>query len=160
MEAKRRLGRVVGKLNHHPQLAESVLMMMGPGRWGSNNIELGVNVTYADISNTSALVEVARERGGQTPEVSFGTHFFQDLVEDGILYVPVYPDRSESRFNSEFFQEGPDTLEDLLPEAADVAGSLRVIDVRRCAGTTACLVTDPAQHRAVCYLETQQPRLP
>jgi len=96
LEAKRRLGRVVGKLNHHPRLADSVMLMMGPGRWGSSNIDLGVNVTYADISNTSALVEVARERGGQTPEVSFGTHFFQDLVEDGILYVPVYPDRAES----------------------------------------------------------------
>jgi len=65
---------------------------MGPGRWGSTNIELGVNTGYADIDNASVLVEVAREKAGQRPEVSYGTHFFQDLIESNILYLPVYPD--------------------------------------------------------------------
>jgi hypothetical protein len=32
--------------------------MMGPGRWGSSSIELGVNVSYADINNTAVLVEM------------------------------------------------------------------------------------------------------
>ena len=45
------------------------------------NIDLGVNVTYADIDSTAVLVELAREEAGHVPEVSYGTHFFQDLVE-------------------------------------------------------------------------------
>jgi pyruvate,water dikinase len=71
-------------------------ILMGPGRWGSNNIDLGVNITYSDIDNTAVLVEIAREGGGHTPEVSHGTHFFQDLVEGHIIYIPVYPDTPES----------------------------------------------------------------
>jgi len=50
--------------------------MMGPGRWGSSNIDLGVNVSYADIDNTAVLVEIAHEDSGNIPEVSYGTHFF------------------------------------------------------------------------------------
>ena len=69
------------------------ILMMGPGRWGSSNIDLGVNVTYADIDNTAVLVEMAREEAGQVPEVSYGTHFFLDLVEAQIIYLPVYPER-------------------------------------------------------------------
>ncbi|MEJ5296852.1 MAG: PEP/pyruvate-binding domain-containing protein [Armatimonadota bacterium] len=156
LDLKRQVGRVVGRLNRHPALDGARLMLMGPGRWGSSNIELGVNVTYADINNAAVLVEVARSRGGHTPEVSYGTHFFQDLVEDGILYVPLYPDRPECRFAAEFFLEGPNALENLLPEWAVLHSAVRLIDVRGVAGTTAALVVDAAERRAVCYLEEAQ----
>ncbi len=153
LELKRQVGRLVGRLNRHPALSGERLMLMGPGRWGSSNIELGVNVTYADINNAAVLVEIARSRGGHTPEVSYGTHFFQDLVEDGILYVPLYPDLPDSRFAAEFFLQGENALERLLPEWALLAGEVRVIDVRSVSGTTAALVVDASERRAVCYLE-------
>jgi pyruvate, water dikinase len=44
--------------------------MVGPGRWGSANPELGVPVTYADICNSHALVEVAVAQEGIVPEPS------------------------------------------------------------------------------------------
>ena len=66
---------------------------MGPGRWGSRgDIKLGVRVTYSDINNAAMIIEVARKKGNYVPDVSFGTHFFQDLVESGIRYLPLYPD--------------------------------------------------------------------
>ena len=66
---------------------------MGPGRWGSRgDIKLGVSVTYADINNTAMLIEIARRTGNYVPDLSFGTHFFQDLVEAQIRYLPLYPD--------------------------------------------------------------------
>ena len=69
---------------------------MGPGRWGSRgDIRLGVPVTYADISNAAVLIEIARQKGGYVPDLSFGTHFFQDLVESNIRYLPLYPDDPE-----------------------------------------------------------------
>ena len=85
MDIKESLGRIVGHLNARLCIAEDNMLMMGPGRWGSSNIDLGVNVSYADIDNAAVLVELAREEAGHVPEVSYGTHFFQDLVEEDIF---------------------------------------------------------------------------
>jgi pyruvate,water dikinase len=148
-----RLGRLIGQINHHPRLRSSKVMMMGPGRWGSSNPALGVHVTYADIDNTAVLVEIAREERGYLPEVSFGTHFFQDLVEDQIIYLPLYPDDPAASYHAEFFSDAPNILTKLLPEAADDAFVVKVIDVAAASGgLQAHVVADPAAHEAVCYL--------
>lgn len=153
-EGQHALGRLVSRLNAHPRLQEGAVMMMGPGRWGSSNVALGVHVTYADIDATDVLVEVAREEAGQLPEVSYGTHFFQDLVEDDVIYVPVYPDNPASRYAEEFFCGAPSILEELLPAAAAYGEVLRVIDVARATGgMLAHVAADPTARRALCYLE-------
>jgi len=154
VDARRTLGRLVGRLNNRLENSRYKLMMMGPGRWGSNNIDLGINVGYADIDNTSVLVEIAREKAGHTPEVSYGTHFFQDLVESNILYLPVYPDEPDAEFNTAFFSGAPNVLRDLLPEYADFEHIIRVIDVSQVAeGTAVKVVADPQTRKAVCFLE-------
>ena len=85
------VGRAIGRLNSI--LTKRKFILMGPGRWGSRgDIKLGVNVTYSDINNTAALIEVAQKQGDYIPDLSFGTHFFQDLVESSIRYLPIYPD--------------------------------------------------------------------
>jgi hypothetical protein len=145
---------VIGKLNNHLRHKGHKVMMMGPGRWGSNNIELGVNVGYADIDGTAVLVEVAREEAGHTPEVSYGTHFFQDLVESDILYLPVYPDEDASDFNSAFFSRSPNALQDLLPELGDFEDIVHVIDVPMVTGgALAKVVADSQTRNAVCFLD-------
>ena len=103
---------------------------MGPGRWGSRgDIKLGVNVTYADINNTAMLLEVARLKGQSTPDLSFGTHFFQDLVEARIRYLPLYPDEPGNVFNEEFLLGSESVFASLVPEFAHLADTIRVIDV-------------------------------
>jgi hypothetical protein len=62
---KMRIATVVNLLNRH--FAKKRYALMGPGRWGSNDINLGVRVTYADINNTNLLVEIAFAKGGYTP---------------------------------------------------------------------------------------------
>ena len=152
-ETKKVLGRLVGKINQHPSVIEGKSIMMGPGRWGSSNIDLGVNVGYADIDNTSVLVEVAREEAGQLPEVSYGTHFFQDLVEGHIIYLPVYPDDPRTEFNRPFFDLSPDVLTDLLPDALEFENLVRVIDIPAVAGgARANVIADPRARKAVCFL--------
>ncbi len=126
-EEKVKVGQIVGRLNH--RLASKRFILIGPGRWGSNNIKLGVKVQYADIHRTLALLEMARSRGGYTPEVSFGTHFFQDLVEAGIYYVPLYPDLEENSFNEEFLRGAPNILTALLPEDAEYHNTIHVLHV-------------------------------
>lgn len=100
------VGRAVGQLNK--SLPKRQFILIGPGRWGSRgDIKLGVPVTYSDINNTAMLIEVARQRGNYVPDLSFGTHFFQDLVEAGIRYLPLYPDDDkilQRRFPEPFLQ--------------------------------------------------------
>jgi len=121
------VGRVISQLNK--LLPKRQFILMGPGRWGSRgDIRLGVSVTYSDINNTSLLVEVARRTGQYRPELSFGTHFFQDLVEASIRYLPLYPDE-DSELNEGFLLQAPNLLGSLLPEMERFADVVRVVDV-------------------------------
>jgi hypothetical protein len=151
---KRSLGRMVGRINELPAIEKGKVIMVGPGRWGSSNMDLGVNVGYADIDHASVLVELAREEAGHIPEVSYGTHFFQDLVEQQIIYLPVYPDDTEAGFNADFFEQSPNALPELLPDARHYEHVIKVIDVPAvAAGAHACVIADPESRRAVCFLE-------
>jgi predicted nucleotidyltransferase len=126
------VGRVVGRLNK--LLPKRRFILMGPGRWGSRgDIKLGVSVTYSDINNTSMLVEIARRRGDYRPDLSFGTHFFQDLVEASIRYLPLYPD-DDSRLNERFLLSAPNLLSSMVEEFASLEHTVRVIDVPAATG--------------------------
>ena len=154
IESKKSLGRLVGQINRHPAIQDNKILMMGPGRWGSGNIDLGVNVTYADIDNAAVLVEVALEEAGHVPEVSYGTHFFQDLVEGQIIYLPVFPDDAATEFQREFFETAPNVLLELLPHAGEYESVLRLIDVpKTTGGLFAQVVADPQRRQAVCFLD-------
>jgi pyruvate,water dikinase len=127
------VGRAVGKLNK--LLPKRQFILMGPGRWGSRgDIKLGVSVSYSDISNTAALIEIARKKGNYMPDLSFGTHFFQDLVEGQIRYVPLYPDDEGIVFNETFLLGAPNLLSDVLPDFASLTDVVRLIDLPRATG--------------------------
>lgn len=127
-KAMRDVGHAVGRLNK--LLPKRQFILMGPGRWGSRgDIRLGVPVTYSDINNTAVLIEIARHRGNYLPELSFGTHFFQDLVEASIRYLPLYPDDPAIAFNKSFLSRSRNVLKALLPEFGHLECTLRVIDV-------------------------------
>lgn len=122
------VGKAIGRLNKI--LPKRQFILMGPGRWGSRgDIKLGVNVTYSEINNTSMLIEIARKKKEYVPELSFGTHFFQDLVESNILYLPLYPDDSEVLFKESFLLNSKNILTDLFPDLDKLSSVIRVIDV-------------------------------
>lgn len=109
------IGRAVSTLNK--LLPKRQFILMGPGRWGSRgDIKLGVKVKYSDINNTAALIEIARKKGNYTPDLSFGTHFFQDLVEAKIKYLPLYPDDEGIIFNENFLKFGNNIFSELCPQ--------------------------------------------
>ncbi|MGE5479790.1 MAG: PEP/pyruvate-binding domain-containing protein [Chloroflexota bacterium] len=127
------IGAAVGKLNK--LLPPKTFILMGPGRWGSrDDIRLGVKVTYSDINNTAALIEIGKTTNGYAPDLSFGTHFFQDLVESNIRYLPLYPDELGNIFNHEYFKSSPNTLLRYLPEYGAIVDTLKVINVRETTG--------------------------
>ena len=130
VEEMKSVGKAVGRLN--ALLPKRQFILMGPGRWGSRgDIKLGVPVTYSEINNTALLVEIARRKGNYMPDLSFGTHFFQDLVEASIRYLPLYPDEPGMLFNEEFLLGSTNVLDRLVPEYAGLRHVIRVIDVPR-----------------------------
>jgi hypothetical protein len=153
LSAQRRLqvGRVIGRLNE--RLNDDLFVLMGPGRWGTSDIQLGVQVGYADIYNSRALIEIAYSDGSATPEMAYGTHFFQDLVEARIFPLALFPDEPGVVFNWDFFEHAPNALPDLLPDDADMTDVITVIDVP--AATGGCLleiVMDAERDEALGYL--------
>jgi hypothetical protein len=122
------VGRAIGELNKI--LPKRQFILMGPGRWGSRgDIRLGVSVTYSDINNTAMLIEVARKQKDYIPEPSFGTHFFQDLVEASIYYLPLYPEDAGIIFNEDFLTSQTNILAGILPAFASLAEVIQVIDI-------------------------------
>lgn len=122
------VGHAIGKLNKI--LPSKKFILMGPGRWGSrDDIRLGVKVSYSDINNTSMLIEIARKKGKYVPDLSFGTHFFQDLVESSIRYLPLYPDDNGTVFNDVFFTKNKNILMDVVPDYGFLEHTIKVIDI-------------------------------
>lgn len=125
--ARAEVGRAVGRLNG--VLAKQAFICVGPGRWGTRNPDLGVFIGYADIYNTCALIELAGKGVGLAPEPSFGTHFFQDLVEANIFPLAIYLDDEQVKFNRNFFYKTPNQLSDHISIEGPVKSSLRLIEV-------------------------------
>jgi hypothetical protein len=145
------LARLIGRLNS--RLEDETFILMGPGRWGTSNIDLGLKVTYADIYNSSALIEIAQSGDEDTIEVSYGTHFFQDLVESEIYPLPLYLNSPDTVFNRAFFEETPNALDELLSDDAQFADYVKVIDVPAVTGGRQLdLAMDSTEDEAMAYL--------
>ncbi|MGD8603540.1 MAG: PEP/pyruvate-binding domain-containing protein, partial [Anaerolineales bacterium] len=146
---KLEIARLIGRLNN--ALSEHRFILIGPGRWGSRNSDLGIPVTYADIYNAKALIEVTDDTVATEP--SYGTHFFQDLVEANIypLALPLNDEKVE--FNHAFFG-AENHLLDLLPKETDMESVVHVIDVPVASnGALMEIVMDGEAGTAIAYLK-------
>ncbi len=75
----------VGRLNSQLAGSRSPYLLIGPGRWGTQDRWLGVPVRWSQISGVAVLVETALEDFNVEP--SQGTHFFHNIVSRGIGYI-------------------------------------------------------------------------
>jgi hypothetical protein len=149
--AKKELGRAIGRLNK--RLEDEKFILVGPGRWGSVNLDLGVRVTYGDIYNTKVLIEMAVAVDGQKVEFSYGTHFFQDLVESGIYSLALQLGNGAAQFNRDFFLNAPNSLADLSPVDSDLSPYLHVIDLASVTHNRRMkIVMDGSVDKAIGYL--------
>ncbi len=155
---RNQLGRIVSKLN--AKLPPKSFICVGPGRWGTTNTDLGVYVLYADVCNSGALVELSGQGVGIAPEPSFGTHFFQDLMEAQIYPIAVSFDEADAFFNRKFFYETPNRLSQWLsPDeiqldecARECLRLIEVVDFRP--EHHIDLVMDDEKGQAVAFLST------
>jgi hypothetical protein len=149
---KLEIARVIGRLNQ--ALSGETFILIGPGRWGSSDVDLGVKVTYMDIYNAKVLVEISNRGGGMGAEPSYGTHFFQDLVEAGIYPLPIIMGNKGARLNTDFLNGAPNQLATLLPNDAEYTPYVQVLEVPSvAAGRTMEIVMNDEQERAAGYLK-------
>lgn len=119
----------VGKINRYYRGSGKKLLLMTPGRIGTSSPELGVPVTFGDISGFSAVCEVSDRRAGYMPELSYGSHMFQDLVEAEILYGAVWNNEKTLEYHPDLFAGNPDLFGEICPELPQLKGMIQVREV-------------------------------
>jgi len=148
---RNKLGPAISRLN--AALDEKSFICVGPGRWGSTNTDLGVFVSYADIYNVGALVELSGDGIGPDPEPSLGTHFFLDLMEAHIYPLVVRVDDETARFNRDFFYNTPNSVADWIELEDSLKECLHLIDIAAYSpGSHLELVMDDEAGQAIAFL--------
>jgi len=150
------IARLVGRIVQHESGADGRhLMLLGPGRWGTTTPSLGVPVSFAEIDRVSVLCEIVAMREDLVPDVSYGTHFFNDIVEAQILYLALFPERDGNYLNREFLESAPNSLLELLPSCPpEHADAVRVIDIAALPEKQSLMVNaNTLKQRVVCYFD-------
>jgi hypothetical protein len=93
---KHQVARLIGLINQ--KLKDNTVLLIGPGRWGTTTPSLGVPVHFSELCNMAAICEVSYPKAGLVPELSFGSHFFQDIVESDIFYVAIFDGEQDILF--------------------------------------------------------------
>jgi len=146
---KHDIARLVGKLNRQITDSENhQTMLLGPGRWGTTTPSLGVPVRFAEINNVRVLVEIARMSEDIMPELSFGSHFFLDLVETNIFYIALFPESKDVFFNIEFLNAYENQLANLTPDDKQYENIVRVYDFT---SLSIHLMSDIMSQNIVCF---------
>jgi pyruvate, water dikinase len=81
------------------------LILIGPGRWGTSSPSLGIPVRAGRIARASAVCEIVAMHSGLIPDVSLGTHFFNDLVEHDLLYLACFPGKPGNAIDEQWLLE-------------------------------------------------------
>ncbi len=123
-QRKSAVARQIGLLN--TALQGKNVMLVGPGRWGTTTSSLGVPVHFTELCNMSVICEVASCEAGCTPELSYGTHFFQNLVEADIFYVAIFDGQEDVVFHPERILKKENMLITLLPQCIQFADVIHV----------------------------------
>ena len=125
-QRKYQVARKLGELNNILRGEGTVLL--GPGRWGTTTPSLGVPVHFMEINRFDCIAELAYSSHGLRPELSYGSHFFQDLVEAGTFYAALYPGENGCVLSEELL-EGCENVYSKLMKAEEGDLMAEVISV-------------------------------
>jgi hypothetical protein len=108
---------------------------------------MGVPVSFFEINHMRCIVEIAFRSGNLIPELSFGTHMFQDLVESNIFYIALFPEEESSYLNMKSLDEAEDLLEKILPQHGRFKGTIKILDFKD-KGLT--ILSDIVSQKVIC----------
>lgn len=138
----------IEKVNQYYRKSGKKMLLMTPGRIGTSSPELGVPVTFRNISNFSAVCEVSDNRAGYMPELSYGSHMFQDLVEAEIIYGAIFNNEKTLIYQPELFQSIPDLFSQIVPEYLELQNMIQVREVEN-----VYYWLDAVSNRGICGIE-------
>jgi hypothetical protein len=124
------LARLIGKITNIEESKRKNIMIIGPGRWGTSTPSLGIPVSFSEIQNVSILCEIDAMHEGLIPDLSLGTHFFNEMVEMNMLYLAYFVDQKNNLLNEPFFAGHENHLLDLLPEEGKWVDTVTVVDAK------------------------------
>jgi hypothetical protein len=146
---KHEIARLIGRLNKRiADKVDSPTILLGPGRWGTSTPAMGVPITFSEINNFSVLAEIAFTSGNLMPELSFGSHFFQDLVEADIFYLALFPEDKGCFLNNKWLQKKPNSLEGLMPTSGRYK---KVVKVFKVPEKNLHLMSDIVSQKLICF---------
>ena len=146
---KYKVAQAVGSINWLMRGKSKKMLLMTPGRIGTSSPELGVPAMFSDISEYEAVCEIADSRAGYNPELSYGSHFFQDLVEAGILYNAIFENEKTLTFNREMLSGLENKLCEYDAKLEDLKDIVSVYDVSE---MDFRLCNDMKRERILCFL--------
>ena len=127
------VAKLIGKINWHYRDLNKHMMLIVPGRVGTTSPELGVPTAFSDISAYEIICETEENRAGYNPELSYGSHIFQDLVEARILYTAVFNNEKTIHFEPERLSSSRDIVSE-FDQSPALEGIVHVYDLsdRKC----------------------------
>ena len=126
---KYEVARIVGRLNKQIHKETTTVLLLGPGRWGSRIPSLGVPVAFAELNHISVLGEIGYRQTGFLPDVSFGTHFFQDMIESEIFYLALFPETQDTIYQLDLLEDYTQKLLNEISEKPNLREVVRVYDL-------------------------------
>ena len=133
------VARLIGEITNHFKHEDNI-MLIGPGRWGTAMPSLGIPVRFNEIKNVSVLCELASMHENLSPDISLGTHFFNDLVEMQIMYMSMNIISDGSLFNSHYITGAHNMLPDIMPGSRAMADAVFVVDAASIKPDCACFI--------------------
>ena len=152
---KSEVAGVIGRINRYflSQPEKKNVLLAVPGRIGTSSPELGIPAAFAELSGYCGICEVSDDRAGYMPELSFGSHMFQDLVEADIFYAAIYADREEICYHRDCFADCPDLFAKICPQEEGLSSMISVYDL---AGMEVCLWMDASGSHAACGVKDRE----
>lgn len=145
---KSKVAQAIGAINWYFRNQEKHIMLLVPGRIGTSSPELGVPTTFADISEFTMICEISNSEVGYMPELSYGSHIFQDLVEAGILYGAVFENEKTINYAPECLDKLPNLLTKYCPSGKGMESIIGVYDV----SGMDCIVYHDMKNEHLCCL--------
>jgi hypothetical protein len=121
----------IGKVNQYYKESGKNLLLITPGRVGTSSPELGVPVKFADISGFCGICEVSEKSVGYMPELSYGSHMFQDLVEAEIIYGAIWNNEKTLVYQPEILEVYENQFGSIVNGAENLNGIISVWETDR-----------------------------
>jgi len=125
---KSQVVRAIDKINTYYKGTGKTLLLAAPGRIGTSSPEMGIPVRFSNISAFNVICEYSDSKSGYMPELSYGSHMFQDLVESNIFYVAIFENENTLLFHKDFWDGKRSIFPDICPEMQSFFEMVKVYD--------------------------------